>query len=165
MIMNRIPAVGCVPVPAGFKYARIMEKGKPVHDDDYFLIRHPRMNTGKRAKIFAPFAALRGFEEEVQAKDIIYVSRRQPGEDRIRTLESRLNLLHRLTEKAPGSIAACAEYFVPCTDPHHDDYLVKGVYRSYTGPVYAADPLTQELRIGELTIRFRDLFSLTVSEP
>ena len=50
-----------------FKYQDVLEKGKPVHEKmDEFLIRHPPMPLSRRAKIFAPFSALRGFEEELK---------------------------------------------------------------------------------------------------
>ena len=34
---------------------------------DDFWCRHPPMDPGKRAKIFAPFSALRGFDEELKS--------------------------------------------------------------------------------------------------
>ena len=56
-------------MPAGFRYKEIFLRGKPFHaQTDAFRIRHPGMDVGKRAKIFAPFNALRGFNEAVAAK-------------------------------------------------------------------------------------------------
>ena len=58
--------IGEMNMPAGFRYKDVFEKGKPQHDRfDSFSIRHPRMDVGKRAKIFAPFDALKGFDEAV----------------------------------------------------------------------------------------------------
>ena len=52
------------PVPTGFPYRDVLLKGRPQHAaTDPFRIRHPAMDIGKRAKIFAPFDALRGFRE------------------------------------------------------------------------------------------------------
>ena len=54
-------AIGVMPMPADFKYAEVMRRGKPQHERfDPFSIKHPKMDHGKRAKIFAPFDALRG---------------------------------------------------------------------------------------------------------
>ena len=60
--------VGYMPMPAGFPYADIFQRGRPKHGTpgefstyDAFYIRHPPMKTSRRAKIFAPFAALKGF--------------------------------------------------------------------------------------------------------
>ena len=58
--MTKPVLIGSVPAPAGFKYETVMRSGKPVHKGDYFSVRHPEMDRGRRAKIFAPFAALRG---------------------------------------------------------------------------------------------------------
>ena len=43
--------------------------------------RHP-MDVGRRAKQFAPFAALKGFEDAVREKEIIYEPRRILSEER-----------------------------------------------------------------------------------
>ena len=49
-----------------FKYRAVYEKGKPTHDRyDSFSIRHPSMDLARRAKIFTPFDALKGFGEEL----------------------------------------------------------------------------------------------------
>ena len=53
-------------VPSSFRYRKVLEKGKPVHDkNDSFSIRHPTMDLSRRAKIFNPFDALKGFGDEL----------------------------------------------------------------------------------------------------
>lgn len=47
------------------EYQDIIYKSRPVHDGDEFEARHPRMDRQARAKIFAPFAALKGYEEAI----------------------------------------------------------------------------------------------------
>ena len=47
------------------KYADILEKSRPQTEQS--LRRHPRMPLQNRAKIFAPFAALRGYEDGLDA--------------------------------------------------------------------------------------------------
>ena len=47
------------------KYNDIIDKERPVHDGDEFEARHPKMPCEARAKIFAPFAALKGYEEAI----------------------------------------------------------------------------------------------------
>ena len=65
--------IGNIPLPEDFKYRDVLLKGQPRHEKtDPFRIRHPVMDTGKRAKIFAPFDALRGFSAvllEAEAKE------------------------------------------------------------------------------------------------
>ena len=53
-------------MPSAFRYRDVFLKGKPRHERyDAFRIRHPEMDPGRRAKIFAPFDALQGFGEEI----------------------------------------------------------------------------------------------------
>ena len=67
---------GMMPMPADFRYRDVYEKGKPRHDrDDPFLFRHPPMPAGKRAKIFAPFDALRGFDFAIMCKNELYTDK------------------------------------------------------------------------------------------
>ena len=47
------------------EYKDIIDKELPVHDGDEFEARHPKMSRENRAKIFAPFAALKGYEEAI----------------------------------------------------------------------------------------------------
>lgn len=52
--------------PSSFRYKKVLEKGKPVHEkNDSFSIKHPAMDLSRRAKIFNPFDALKGFNDEL----------------------------------------------------------------------------------------------------
>ena len=54
--------IGYMAMPSDFKYKNTFLAGRPKHArTDRFRIRHPEMDHGRRAKIFAPFDALRGF--------------------------------------------------------------------------------------------------------
>ena len=56
-------------VPEGFRYREVYLKGRTGHGRyDDFSVRHPRMDVGHRAKIFAPFDALRGFSAAILEK-------------------------------------------------------------------------------------------------
>ena len=53
-------------MPKNFKYQKVYDKGKPIHKkNDSFSIKHPAMELSRRAKIFSPFDALKGFGEEL----------------------------------------------------------------------------------------------------
>ena len=61
-MQNRI-ILGDMPMPKNFKYLNVYLQGKPQHEPfDSFRLKHPSMPLQKRAKIFAPFDALRGFD-------------------------------------------------------------------------------------------------------
>lgn len=58
------------PYPANFRYRDVYEKGKPDHSTmDSFAIKHPPMPLSRRAKIFSPFDALKGFSEELKKRE------------------------------------------------------------------------------------------------
>ena len=53
-----------------YRYRAVYEKGKPVHGKlDLFSIKHPPMELSRRAKIFSPFDALKGFSEAIASKE------------------------------------------------------------------------------------------------
>ena len=60
--------------PASGPYIRVLLRGRPVHTDDDFSLRHPRMERSLRAKIFAPFDALEGFSDRIRTRDAALVS-------------------------------------------------------------------------------------------
>ncbi len=60
--------VGYMPMPADFRYKAIYDRGKPSLPK-----KHPMMDTGHRAKIFAPFDALRGFNFAIMSKEVPYM--------------------------------------------------------------------------------------------
>ena len=63
-----MPQLGTLPIPKDFKSLDVFLAGRPRHKkDDPFWSRHPNMDPGKRAKIFAPFDALRGFSAQILA--------------------------------------------------------------------------------------------------
>lgn len=65
--------IGVMAMPVNFRYRDVFLKGKPRHERyDAFCSRHPRMDVGRRAKIFAPYDALKGFHEAVDAKNVLY---------------------------------------------------------------------------------------------
>lgn len=71
--------VGCIPMPPDFKYREIFFLGKPAHaPDDAFSLRHPAMDPGRRAKLFAPFDALRGFSFAVTTRRVLCEQSAQP---------------------------------------------------------------------------------------
>ncbi len=54
--------IGAMAMPADFQYRDVALRGRPRHErTDAFRARHPQMDVGRRAKIFAPFDALKGF--------------------------------------------------------------------------------------------------------
>ena len=62
--------IGYMPMPEGFKYAKLAKAGRPKHEKfDEFWLRHPPMDLNRRAKIFSPFDALKGYKELIKASE------------------------------------------------------------------------------------------------
>ena len=161
--MTTLPEIGKMTCPAGFKYAYVLEYGKPVHDE-YFRMKHPPMPYGKRAKLFAPFAALKGFEEEVRSKEVLYVRKRDLDADEFYDLNEKLKLLHEKTKTRrlarQNRVVAEIEYYVPCTDDHSDAYKTRGRYVTVTGEVEEVDPHRQILRVQGQEILFGNIYKI-----
>ena len=153
------------PEASALRYGSLLLMERPAHVDDLFSRRHPRMTRLNRAKLFAPFAALAGFEECVRRKEAEYVYRHEPDAEQARALNRKLCALHRLTANSglarANGIRVRVERFLLCRDPDSEAYLVKGQYRTVTGTVLRVDPQGQRLLLstegGALSIPFRDI--------
>ena len=103
------------------------------------------MDTGRRAKIFAPFDALKWFDERITAKETIYTDRRILSQNEREILDERIRGLESLTRKGNAARknrpVVTAAYFEPCTDPENDAYMVRGTYRELTGILQKVDPV------------------------
>ena len=65
--------VGYMPMPVSFHYRALFLQGRPRHEKfDDFWLKHPPMDHVHRAKIFAPFDALAGFDDCIHAKGVLY---------------------------------------------------------------------------------------------
>ena len=158
--------------PAVARYGNIIFCDGPVHDGDVFSRKHPKMSQQNRAKLFAPFAALVGFDERVHKKEIVYVSKHELDADEEWELNHRLYKLHCLTANSrlarTNMISVSIEYFAVCTDEENDAYLVKGQYKTITGIVLNIDQHEQTIAIlnGSETrvIAFSDVYRILEPE-
>ena len=154
-------ALGYMPMPADFRYRDVCLRGKPELPP-----RHPAMDPGHRAKIFAPFAALSGFDDAVKSKQVPYVPRRIKDAEETRALNRALEALHGATRTGAlarqNRVRARVEYFEVCTDPHHEAFGRDGLYRTVTDVVWKVDPTGQTLTVGDKSIPFSDIHRITL---
>ncbi len=152
-----------------FAYGDIIDRQRPAHDGDVFSRRHPKMAQLNRAKIFAPFAALSGYDEAVKSKQVPYEPRRQRDAEEMRALNRALARLHRATRTGAlarqNRVRARVEYFEVCTDPNHGAFGRDGLYRAVTGIVWRVDPAGQRLTVGDRVVPFADLHRIAVVKP
>ncbi len=152
---------------AEWKYSEAYARGRPQHATyDEFSLRHPKMPLGQRAKIFAPFAALTGFEEAIEAKLERYVEKREMNEDEQEALDHTLAELYERTRRAGSPpVYAVVTYYLPCPDEQHEAYGLRGSYETATGRVRRVDPLlSKTLQIGERRLAFADLAAIEILE-
>lgn len=157
--------VGYMPMPADFPHKELFCTGRPHHQKfDDFWFRHPTMDCGRRAKIFSPFDALRGFSDAVSSKEIQYEFKRELSTQRKAHIEEKLKKLSALTVNGRvarvNRPAAAVEYYVPCTDRNHAAYGLKGRYENYSGIVSKVDCIRRVLFIGDRAIALDDIYSI-----
>lgn len=134
-------------------YADILDRERPAHRDDPFSYRHPKMARLNRAKLFAPFAALAGYDAAVRSKEVPYTETRVPDADEVVALNRRLNRLSDAV-RARRAPAVRVEYFVICDDENHEGRGRLGLYRTAAGRVRRVDAVRQVLVVGSTVIPF-----------
>lgn len=161
------PAAFTIPASLA-RYGNLIFQDRPVHDGDVFSRKHPKMSQLNRAKIFAPFAALVGFDERVHRKEINYITKHELDADEEWELNHRLYGLHCLTANSKlartNRIKVSVEYFAVCEDEENEAYRVKGQYKTVTGIVMRVDPNGQFIMIRsenrDFLIPFSDIYRI-----
>ena len=106
------------------KYGDILEMERPQTEES--LRKHPRMTLQNRAKIFSPFAALRGYDEQLAAEK----QRTERVTKRILTEEEMSALSDRLMQVTKG-MTITVRYFKE--DTAHPEIPAVGNYITLTG--------------------------------
>ena len=128
-------------------YQDIIGKSRPVS-------KHPKMAVENRAKIFAPFAALRGFEISILTKeqDRILVPKRLISDE---MLEENEKILGRL--QGGEHIRLC--WFNPVKVI---DEVAVGEYRTEPATVCGINPLSKELLLPEGSVPLDDIWEVSL---
>ena len=155
--------IGTMQMPENFRYKDVLLQGQPQHSTyDDFCLKHPPMPLSKRAKIFAPFDALRGFDFEIDLKKAVYEEKHLLSEGEKEELNRRLTILWNLTRNSclarQNRVHVTVTFYMPCTDQHHEACGVKGKYVTASGVVRQVNP--QFLRLDEKKIPLKDILSL-----
>ena len=161
--------LGKMRMPADFRYKSVYLKGKPVHTAaDGFARKHPAMDLLRRAKIFSPFDALRGFDAAVISKDVVYVDRPEVSEDAQRAIDRRLAALRDLTRGRAGKKnrpRVEVAFFAVCTDPDSFACGVRGQIKTVSGACSRVDDGPGcAVTVGDTVIPFDDILSVSVGE-
>lgn len=83
----------------------LLRQGAPRHDGDAFSRRHPPMSAANRAKIFAPFAALRTYSTALNASEAHHAAIPCPelSDDAAAALDAALKLIFEKLRTYPSS--------------------------------------------------------------
>ena len=142
---------------ATHKYDDIIHMEYPLKSAD--RIKHPRMSIEDRAKIFAPFAALKGYEEAIAAKQKIVVPRIELSEESKEYLDLQLRKIESLLMNGQHPIITLV-YFQNAKDLAEDS----GEYIQFTGMVAKFDQSSRILQIVEKRFRLEDIYSIEGDE-
>ena len=124
-------------------YRNILYQARPIPS-------RPRMPRQNRAKIFAPYQALKGFSETIHAKDTVYVRRLELAEYIQERLDRKLRLLRRWD-------TVTVTWFQPKEGGGDPDI---GQYVTATGIVERVDPAFRVLLLGKQRIPMEDIAEL-----
>lgn len=158
-------AIGVMAMPTDFRYRDVFLRGKPQHDlYDAFRIRHPCMDTGKRAKIFSPFDALKGFSDAVVSKNVQYTDRTELTEEDRNKLNRQLRILKGLTFTSrmarANRVIISVTHYVSCLDENSEAYGLRGQYQTLTGVCWNVDEHFHTILVDRVRILFDDLIRI-----
>ena len=152
---------------AGFRYQDVLNRGRPRHDPlDPFSIRHPPMPLSRRAKIFAPFDALKGYNEAINAKTIEYECKHDLSNEKKWELDQKISVLRKLTYNQrialENQVTIQVEYYVPCPDPNHEAYGRLGSYENLTGVCMGVDVIKKVVKLDDKEISADDIADIEI---
>ncbi len=141
------------------KYKDIINRAWPA--DPNLFLEHPRMPLSERAKIFAPFAALRGHSDRLSEE-----TGKLLKSERIELSEEEAEILSEKLLQVKKGMEVTVVYFEPDSPGGNTGYYV-----SLSGRVAVFDPIYRMIRIatgetgkkGEITktVKFDDLIDIS----
>ena len=123
--------------------------------------KRPAMAVADRAKIFMPFAALRGYEDAIAEKQKITTERIELSDERKEELDYQLQYLEsRIAEGKIAKVIVC--YFVVDDKVSEEENAELGKYVELEGEVTKVDRFNGWIRIGEEVIPICDVLDICI---
>ncbi len=122
-------------------------------------IKHPRMRIEDRAKIFVPFAALKGYEEAIAAKQKIVVPRIELSEESKEYLDLQLSEIEQLLSIGQHPVITVV-YF----RKDKASSIGGGEYIRFTGMVAKFDQTSHILQVVDKRLRLEDIYRIEGEE-
>jgi hypothetical protein len=142
---------------AAHKYDDIIDMQYPLESSDG--IKHPRMSIEDRAKIFVPFAALKGYEEAIAAKQKIVVPRIALSEESKEHLDLQIRKMEQLLTKGQHPIITVVFFKENKVSGEHS-----GEYVQFTGRAAKFSQTSRILQIVEKRLCLDDIYSIEGEE-
>lgn len=119
----------------------------------------PSMQRADRAKIFMPFAALKGYDEAIEEQQKLTTERVELSEEQKEELDRKLRSLGELisTGRKP-SIKVI--YFQPDLKKSSEEKRELGKYVEISGTLKGIDAILEVLLLEEVNIRMRDILEI-----
>ena len=104
------------------------------------------------------------------AKNILYRDKEVPGEEDSAELNRCLEILHGLTFNGrmarANRVYVTVTYYEACNDINHEDYGLRGQYRTVSGICRNVDAeVTNTILIGETRISLEDVKKIEIESP
>ena len=130
---------------------------RPVHNGDDFSRIHPKMKRENRAKIFAPFDALSGLDETMDAETVCTVHPAELSEEMKQELDEKLQSILERYKKLPArrcdrisKLQISVLYFeIDSEQTMLKNDGIRGNYRWLNGDVLDIDPVHRTIDLGD----------------
>ena len=123
------------------------------------------MDVGRRAKIFSPFDALKGFNEAIASKEVRYHDRIELSDEDKTELDHKLRILKGLTFNGymagENRVKVTVIYYIPCADEHNESFGIRGRYQKITGICWNVDELYGSILVDKVRIPFDDILRIS----
>jgi len=139
------------------KYDDIINMSYPLECSD--RIKHPRMRVEDRAKIFAPFAALKGYEEAIAARERVVVPKIELSDESKEYLDGQLKRIEQLL--AAGQHPMVTVVYFQRNKAVSEDY---GEYIKLTGMVAGLEETSRILQIIEKRLHFENIYKIEIED-
>ena len=139
--------------------------------DEIINLSRPKSNRipmpiADRAKIFMPFAALKGYEEAIEEKQRLTSGRIELSEEKKQELDDKLKLLESLLkEKSDKELPQITvRYFVPDIKKTEEMRTEAGTYEELTDSIIEVVTVYERLQMSKRNIAFGDIFDMEILE-
>lgn len=136
-------------------YFDLINLAYPLETTD--TVKHPRMSNQDRAKIFAPFAALKGYEEAIEAKQRILVSKVELSEEAKEELDQNMHILTEMLKNKEHPVVTII-YF----ETKKEQEVGEGIYVQFTGKVVKLLETARTIQIVDRKILFENIRQIII---